>query len=204
MTDDTMRSIMMHFLTKPQPIDYGKNSTATFEEWKLHCIDYINNIEEYEAYWDQINEAISIFYEHIDILNLRCDAKKNIFWIESDHTDSEETEIKSRLGKTAIYLLNATIAWETEQLPKYEIYENKEKISIFLSLTSVTLDDTEKETIIKILKRMAQDKGYVYDKMQNVSFEIELRGEVGESTLLTNQIQTEDIEIEDDISFDWI
>ena len=203
--DKEIRQLIIDFMTKSQNIDYGKNSTATFKTWKNFYVNFINNLKGYEAYWNTVDESISVFFEHVDVMTIRFNESKTQFWLESDHWNTEEPELKLLLGRTVMQMLNATAQWETEQLQKYEIYEEKEKISIFLSLTSVTLTPEEKETVQDILKRMAESEGYNYEKMQNVSFEIELRAQVGESTKLKNNAETKDLNLdEEEPSFEWL
>lgn len=199
-----IRQLIIDFMTKTQPIDYGENSTATFKVWKKFYINFINEIAEYEAYWNSLDECISIFFEHIDLMSIKFNEKKTGFWLESDHWSTDEPEIRLLLGKTVMQILNATACWETEQLQKYEIFENKEDISIFLSLTSVELTKEETETIQKILKRMAEDQDYVYEKMKNVSFEIELRAKVGESTKQNFVAKAKEEDEEDEDDFEWL
>lgn len=197
------RAVFLDFLTNPQL--YNLRGSKTKDDFIGHMIDYLESTELYSVFWDEDTE--SIFMTQLNDFTkpvLKIAFKEEQTFLIQTVTDTIDLEDKDELkiiGNAALHLMNAHTEWESSAgLPSDD--ETYEKIQIFLSESEVELTEEEKTTIYGILERMSKSNNFIYDRIENKSFEIELRGIYYDGTPRLNEMQTEDDSNDDDL--EWI
>ena len=176
--NDLLKLIFMDFLTNPQTYALG---SANFFDFALFLCNEINRSENYFSYYDKMTDQIIITEEKANsdpVLKMQFLEENTFQLLTPDNQDEilQDSGLQVLMGKAAMLIMNATTAWETEELPKYLTeYPDDEQINLFLSKTNVSLTKKETEVITDILKRILEAESYHYDYCKNVAFELEVR-----------------------------
>jgi len=196
------RAVFLDFLTNPQ--HYKLRGNKTKKDFIDHLCDHIESSEEYSVFYDETTESIFItqFEDYTKPILKISFQEEFSFHIETtgEVIDFDDKDELKSIGMAAMYLMNAHTEWETNAGLMGDDVQFV-KLQLALSESKVKLTEEEKEVIFGILKRISKDFGYIYDKIENKSFEIELRGIYYDGTPM---IEDEPEEDGDSPDFEWL
>ena len=174
---DIIKEAFVVFMTTEQ--DIPVNDETNSYDWLEWILDSINGQEDTAAIYTPDESQISLYMDDVHCLSVQVDFNDNSFYctLPENISDEEFDEFKNKkeTAELAMLLFSFMNLWEYEVLPSRNGIQYS-RITINLTDTEVELSTKEVEVLEGILKRMAEDKGYEYDKIEAKNFEIELRG----------------------------
>jgi hypothetical protein len=172
---DIIKEAFVEFMTTEQ--DIPMTDETNIYDWLEYMMSSINALDDVYTHYNSEETELMLFMHEKHCLSAQIDLEDNTFFctLPQQQDDLDNFENKKETAELAMLLFLFMNIWEYEILP---LKSSKDFTSIVIALsdTKVELSMDEVKCLEGILQRMAEDKGYIYSKIEAKNFELELRG----------------------------